>query len=95
MHGKPNPTLEALMAASKTREPMTDAELAAQKASFVRGEIGMGSDRDETAYRAAAARGDRSTMARMDQEAEDRVKRAFRADSPAQMAEDRVKGAFR
>ena len=95
MIGKPNPTLDSLMAASKARKPMTESELAAQKASYARGEVGMGSDRDEAAYRAAAARGDRSTMARMDQEAEDRVKRAFRTDSEAQMAEDRVKGAFR
>ena len=33
--------------------PMTDAELAEQRASWVRGEMGMGSDADEAAYRAA------------------------------------------
>jgi hypothetical protein len=67
-----DPIAEAI-AAAKAKGPMTDAE----RASFARGEIGMGSDRDEVEYR-AAARGDRSAMARMDQEAEDRVKGAFR-----------------
>jgi len=86
---------EALMAVKLAVKPMTDAEWAVQRASFARGEIGVGSDRGEATYRAAAAAGDRETMARMDREAEDRVKQAFRADSVAQMAEDRVKGAFR
>ena len=36
-----------------TAPPMTDAELADQRASWVRGEMGMGSDADEAAYRAA------------------------------------------
>ena len=78
MQDKDRMGLEALMAAQRAAKPMTDAEWAAQKASFVRGEVGMGSDRDEAAYRAALASGDRATISRLNQEAEDRVKRAFR-----------------
>lgn len=70
--------LEALVAASKARGPMTEAERAAQQASWARGEVGMGSDRDEAEYRAAVRSGDRAAQRRLDQEAEDRVKRAFR-----------------
>lgn len=77
MIDKDKSPLEAAVAAMKGQK-MTDAELAAQRASFVRGEVGMGSDRDEAAYRAAVRSGDRAEMRRLDQEAEERVKRAFR-----------------
>lgn len=70
--------LEALVAASKARGPMTEAEMAAQQASWARGEVGMGSDRDEAAYRAAVQSGDKAEQARLDRAAEERVKRAFR-----------------
>jgi hypothetical protein len=71
-------TLETLIAEAKARPPMTEAEWAAQRASFARAEVGFGSDRDEAHYRRAVASGDREEIARLNQEAEDRVKRAFR-----------------
>ena len=71
-------TLKQLIADAKTRGPTTEAELAARRASFVRGEIGIGSDRDEAAYRDAFRRGDKAEMARLVQASEERVKRAFR-----------------
>lgn len=70
--------LEAVVAAARFRLSMTEEEWAAQKASFVRGEIGMGSDRDEANYRKALFSGDKIRLQELDQEAEDRVKRAFR-----------------
>ena len=69
-----DPIAEAV-AAAKAKGPMTDAERAAQRASFARGEIGMGSDRDEAEYRAAARSGDRGAMSRLDGEAAGRVRR--------------------
>lgn len=71
-------TLETLIADAKKRPAMTEEEWAAQRASFVRGEIGMGSDRDEANYRKAMTDGDRAEMERLNQEAQERVRRAFR-----------------
>jgi hypothetical protein len=71
-------TLEELIVEGKARGPMSEEEWAAQRASFVRGEISTGSDRDEAAYREAVRSGDTATKARLDREAEERVKRAFR-----------------
>lgn len=69
-----DPLLDEAIAAAKARGPATEAELAAQRASFVRGQVGMGSDRDEAEYRAAARSGDRETMDRLDAESQARVK---------------------
>lgn len=77
MIDKDKSSLEEMVAALKGQRP-SEAELAAQRASFARGEIGMGSDRDEAAYRAAVRSGDEAEQQRLDREAEDRVKRAFR-----------------
>lgn len=54
---------------------MTPEEIAAQRTSFVRAEVGFGSDSDEAAYRAAVASGDRATVERLDREAELRMTR--------------------
>ncbi len=60
--------LERLIKAARERGPMTEAELKAQRESFVRAEVGMGSDRDEAAFRAAMDRGDKAEMARLEAE---------------------------
>lgn len=65
--------LDALLAAARARGPMTDAEIDAQRRSFILGEAAFGSDRDEAAYRAAHERGDAAELARLDDEAEKRV----------------------
>ncbi len=66
---------------------MTPAEQARmrqrQRRSFVRAEIGFGSDADEAAYRAALARGDTEEMARLDAESKERIA-AFVARFPEQ-----------
>jgi hypothetical protein len=43
--------LDAYLFLVRHSPPMTDAELIAQKQSWVRGEMAIGSDADETAYR--------------------------------------------
>ena len=78
MQGKDRTGLEALIAEAKARGPMTEEEWAARRASFARAEVGFGTDRDEAHYRKAAASGNPEEIARLNQEAEDRVKRAFR-----------------
>ena len=65
--------LDDLIAAARARGPMTADEIEAQRRSYVIAEIGMGSDSDEAAYRAAHARGDAAEMARLDDEAAKRV----------------------
>lgn len=62
---------------------MTEAELRAQRRSYVVGEAAMGSDADEAAYRAAVERGDQTAIANLDAEAEQR-----RARAEAYLAED-------
>lgn len=47
-----------------------------QRRSYVLGEIGMGSDKDEAAYRAALDAGDHPTLARLKAEAEARMEQA-------------------
>ena len=69
------PTLDALLAEARARAPLTPAEIARQRASWVRGEMGMGDDADEAAYRAALVAGDTETLARLEREAEARVRR--------------------
>ena len=49
------PELERLIEAAKARPPMSEAEYAEQRASFVRGQLAFGSDADEAAYRASLA----------------------------------------
>jgi hypothetical protein len=48
----------------------------AQRRSWILAEAGFGSDADEAAYRVALERGDWPTMIRLDEEAEERRKRA-------------------
>lgn len=55
-----------------------EAMFRAQRRSYVIGEIGMGSDGDEIAYRAAVAAGDQETVKRIDAEAAERMARAER-----------------
>ncbi len=75
------PVLAKMLASAKTYwESMSPeeraAEIKAQRCSWVRGEMGMGSDRDEAEYASALARGDTETLARLDAEAEARRARA-------------------
>lgn len=56
----------------------TDAELRAQRRSYVAGEAALGSDADEAAYRSALDRGDKAEIARLDAEAEKRRQRAIK-----------------
>jgi hypothetical protein len=65
--------LAALIEAARNRPPMTDAELEAQRRSWVRGEMGLGSDADEAAYREALRDGDAATLDRLDREAAKRM----------------------
>lgn len=51
----------------------TEAELAAQMASWARAEVEIGSDADEAAYRDAMARGDTEALAALIQKGRDRV----------------------
>lgn len=70
---------ELLSLAAKHR--MTEAEIAAQRDSFVRAEMGFGSDADEAAFRAALEAGDTEALSRLE------------AASQARMAAyDRIKG---
>lgn len=70
---------ELLPLAAKHR--MTEAEIAAQRDSFVRAEMGFGSDADEAAFRAALEAGDTEALSRLE------------AASQARMAAyDRIKG---
>lgn len=48
--------------------------LAEQRRSWVRGEVALGSDRDEAAYRKALAAGDQATLQRLKDEAAKRLK---------------------
>lgn len=65
--------LEKLIARARELPPMTEVELKAQRDSWVRGEIGFGSDADESAYREALATGDAEALARLKTEAENRM----------------------
>jgi len=47
-----NPELDALLEAARAAPPMTEAELRAQRDSWVRGEMAIGLDRQEAAFRA-------------------------------------------
>jgi len=73
-----DPDLNELVILARTHTP-TEAELAAQRHNFVRGEIGMGGDRDEAAYRAAVERGDGPEIARLDAAAAARMARFDRS----------------
>lgn len=70
---KPRPKLDALLEQAKAHRPMTPEDIEAQRQSWVRGEMGMGSDADEAAYRAALEAGDTDTLNRLDLESEQRV----------------------
>jgi len=48
-----NARLDALLAKARDAPPMTQAEKRAQMQSWVRGEMGFGSDADERAWRDA------------------------------------------
>jgi hypothetical protein len=68
---------KAIREAVERYERMSPVERAemweAQKRSFIIGEAGFGSDRDEPEYRAAVDRGDATEIARLDSEAEKRM----------------------
>ena len=68
---------KAIREAVERYERMSPAEKAemwkAQKRSFVIGDAGFGSDRDEAEYRAAFDAGDTEEMARLDAESEKRM----------------------
>lgn len=68
---------KAIREAVERYERMSPAEKKAmweaQKRSFVIGEAGFGSDRDEAEYRVAVERGDATEIARLDAEAEKRM----------------------
>jgi hypothetical protein len=75
------PELDELLRKSKeVVDAMTPearaAMFAEQRRSFVRGQIGMGSDADEAAYASALRSSDTETLRRLDQEAAARVARA-------------------
>lgn len=65
--------LDDLIAQARAMPPMTEAELKAQRDSFVRAEVGFGSDADEAAYRAALVESDTETLARLSAEADARM----------------------
>lgn len=70
--------LDALRRAAGRK--MTPAEVAAQRRSYVRAEIGFGSDADEAAYRAALVAGSTAALARLEAEAQARMA-AFDAET--------------
>lgn len=76
VHDLPN----LLRAAAERFAAMSPAErermFQAQRRSYVLGEIGMGSDKDEAAYRTALEAGDHATLVRLTAEAEARMGRA-------------------
>lgn len=67
-----DPDLNELLQLCRGHE-MTVEEIAAQRQSYARAELGFGTDADEAAYRAAVARGDRHEVERLDREAEARM----------------------
>jgi hypothetical protein len=69
------PNLSRLIEAARGHK-MTQAELDAQRRSFVRGEMGLGSDKDEAAYAKALRENDAATLARLDTEAQARMRAA-------------------
>lgn len=74
------PTLAELLPLA-TKHNMSPEELRAQRDSYVRAEMGFGSDADEAAYRAALFAGDKAELDRLE------------AASQARMAAyDRIKG---
>lgn len=56
--------------------PATPEQIAAQRRSWVVGEMGMGSDADEAEYASACAAGDAEWIARCDAKAQARMVRA-------------------
>lgn len=68
------PTLQQLLEHA-ARRPATEEDLAAQKLSWVRGEAGMGSDRDEAEYRRALRDRNKTKLARLDVQAAERQDR--------------------
>ena len=68
-----NDDIKELIAKARVAGPMTRAEVEAQRRSFVRAEIGLGSDADEIAYRSALASGDQEALAKLNKEAEARM----------------------
>lgn len=76
----PKPNLDALLAQAKAHRPMTPEEVEAQRQSWVRGEMGLGSDADEAAYRAALESGDTETLKRLDLESMQRVEATRKKD---------------
>lgn len=78
MRALERPELDKLVAESieavKRMSPEERARMhRKQRASWVRGEIGMGSDADEAAYSRALAEDDQATLARLEAAAKERV----------------------
>lgn len=82
-------TLERLLEKARQHK-MTPAEIAAQRESFVRAEIGFGSDQDEADMRAAYDRGDTAEIERLTAAGKARMDAYDR-----ERQEERVKAAFR
>lgn len=55
---------------------MTPEEMAVQRRDYVISEMGWGSDKDEAAYSAALASGDKEALRQLEVEAEERMARA-------------------
>lgn len=66
------PTLDELLELNRGHQ-MSETELRAQRDSFVRAQMGFGSDADEAAYRAALAAGDPQGIAQHEAASQDRV----------------------
>ena len=66
--------LDKTIEAARSLPPMTREEFDAQRRTYVRGEMGIGSDRDEAAMSAAVASGDQEEIERLEKAAEDRMK---------------------
>ncbi|WKV16974.1 hypothetical protein [Microcystis phage MJing1] len=74
-----SPELLALLEQARSHR-MTPDEIRAQRRSYVAGEMAMGSDADEAAYRAALAAGDAAEVARLNAEAEARRRAALASE---------------
>ena len=86
--GKLEAALKEAVEAVRRMAPEDQAAMwEAQRRSFVRAEVGFGSDADEAAYYAAIRRGDHAEVARLKAEQDDRLA-AFDAAWPAPVSEN-------
>lgn len=68
------PDLDRMLEEAKKLPPMTREEFEAQRRNYVRGEMGIGSDRDEAALATARASGDEAEIARLNEASEARMR---------------------